>query len=124
MSAPVLPLTDLDQLPSSSTVKNPPGHSPSFSVSRLPVTSPRPPYSQLEFLPPPTTPCSTCVRLASKVMPLFARVFRTPPQSPVMVERDQRLPEYCPSAVWGCVAGLAVAPGWSSSVGATWATRN
>ena len=35
MSAPVLEFTDEAQLPSSSRLKNPPGHRPSFWLSRL-----------------------------------------------------------------------------------------
>ena len=62
--------------------------------------SPRPPYSQLPFLPPLTTPCSIWVTFASKVMPFSARSLRTPPQSPVRVERVKRSPKYGFTSSW------------------------
>src|SRR5512139_107774 len=46
--------------------------------------------------PPDTTLCATWVKSLSRVMPLAAIAFRKPPQSPVIVERDQRSPEYGP----------------------------
>src|SRR5512147_994695 len=46
--------------------------------------------------PPDTTLCPIWVKSLSRVMPLAAIVFRKPPQSPVIVERDQRSPEYGP----------------------------
>ncbi len=94
ISAPVLELTDEAQLPSSSRLKNPPGHRPSFWLSRLIVRSPRPPYCQTPLLPPLTTPWPIWVILKSNVMPFCAHSLRRPPQSPVRVERDKRSPEY------------------------------
>src|SRR5215469_7469144 len=42
MSAPVFLLTEEAQLPSSSKLKNPPGHRPSFPLSTFITVSPRP----------------------------------------------------------------------------------
>src|SRR5215510_15210309 len=94
ISAPVLEFTDDAQLPSSSRLKNPPGHRPSFWLSRLMVRSPRPPYCQALLLPPLTTPWPTWVTFRSMVTPFAAHSLRRPPQSPVRVERVKRSPEY------------------------------
>src|SRR5262245_21776736 len=93
INAPVLELTDEAQLASSSRLKNPPGHRPSFWLSRLIVRSPRPPYCQAPLFPPLTTPWPTWVMFRSMVTPLAAHSLRTPPQSPVTVDRDQTSPE-------------------------------
>src|SRR5215471_14115499 len=74
-------------------LKKPPGHKPSLPLSKSRMRSPRPPYSHAPFLPPPTTPCPTWVMLMSKVTPLAANLLRSPPQSPVRVERLQISPE-------------------------------
>src|SRR5215813_8217030 len=68
INAPVFRLTDRAQLPSSSKLKNPPGHKPSFWLSRLIVRSPRPPYCQALLLPPLTTPCPIWVTFRSMVI--------------------------------------------------------
>ena len=94
MSAPVNVLTPLEKLPSTSRVMNPPGHHPSFWVSTLTVRFPRPPYSQVLFLPPSATSCPIWVRLRSVVTPFAAISLRAPPQSPVSVERFNKSPEY------------------------------
>jgi hypothetical protein len=86
-------LTADAQLRSISKLKNPPGHKPSLPLSKLRIRSPRPPYSYAPFLPPPTTPCRTCVMFMSRVTPLAANSLRSPPQPPVRVERVQISPE-------------------------------
>src|SRR5215510_3457314 len=107
INAPVFRLTDRAQLPSSSKLKNPPGHRPSFWLSRFIVRSPRPPYCQAPLLPPLTTPCPIWVTFRSMVTPFSAHSLRRPPQSPVKVERDQRSPEYGSFGVVSCARTVA-----------------
>src|SRR5262249_48805105 len=102
INAPVFRLTDRAQFPFSFKLKNPPGHKPSFWLSRLIVRSPRPPYCQAPLLPPLTTPCPIWVTFRSMVTPFSAHSLRRPPQSPVKVERDQRSPEYGSFGVVSC----------------------
>src|SRR5262249_15585504 len=102
INAPVFRLTDRAQLPSSSKLKNPPGHKSSFWLSRLIVRSPRPPYCQAPLLPPLTTPCPIWVTFRSMVTPFSAHSLRSPPQSPVRVERDQKSPAYGSLGVVSC----------------------
>src|SRR5215813_15089833 len=116
MSAPVLELTEEAQLPSSSKLKNPPGHKPSFPLSTFITVSPRPPYCHAPFIPPSTTPCPTCVMFTSKVMPLSASWWRTPHQSPVRVERDQMSPEYGSLGAASCAATRALRDNPSSNI--------
>src|SRR5262249_43385094 len=102
INAPVFRLTDRAQLPSSSNLKNPPGHKPSFWLSRLIVRSPRPPYCQAPLLPPLTTPWPIWVTFRSMVTPFDAQSLRKPPQSPVRVDRVKRSPEYGSLGVVSC----------------------
>src|SRR6185295_4028548 len=90
--APVLPLTELSQLLSNSAVKKPPGHRPSFWLSRFRVTLARPPYSHSPDLPPSTTPWPICVRLRSSLTPFSTPCSRIPPQSWASVGRVSRSP--------------------------------
>src|SRR5262245_60555515 len=83
-------------------LKNPPGQSPSFCVSRFSVYSARPPYFATSSVPPVITPWGICVTSTSRTTPLCPRSSRRPNQIPVSRGRSQKLPPHVGGISTGC----------------------